>query len=135
MYWYMEPGPMKAPGALFGMTWQNANVIVVNLPAHGADNIDGRGIGLTDYVKTVGDAVKKATGKVILVGHSMAGMIISQVAENMPNKIDKLIYVSAYLPKMERPHFHYQQILNNKPLEILEFNKDYSLVSIKRSHR
>ena len=112
---------------------KNANVIVVNLPAHGADNIDGRGIGLTDYVKTVGDAVKKATGKVILVGHSMAGLIISQVAENMPNKIDKLIYVSAYLPKNgEDLTSITNKFLNNKPLEILEFNKDYSLVSIKK---
>lgn len=71
--------------------------------------------------------------KVILVGHSMAGVIISQVAENMPNKIDKLIYVSAYLPKNgEDVSSITNKFLNNKPIEVFEFNKDYSLVSIKK---
>ena len=38
-------------------------------------------------------------GKVTLVGHSMAGIVVSQVAESIQNKIEKLAYVSAYLPK------------------------------------
>lgn len=110
-----------------------ANVHVVNLPAHGADNTYGVGIGLNDYVKTVSEAINKVEGKVILVGHSMAGVIISQVAEKMPNKIDKLIYVSAYLPKNgENVSGITNKFLNNKPIEVFEFNKDYSLVSIKK---
>lgn len=112
---------------------KNANVVVLNLPAHGADNTYGAGIGLNDYVKTVTDAINKQSGKVILVGHSMAGAIISQVAENMPGKIDKLVYVAAYLPKNGESI----QTINNafygdKPVEIFEFNKDYSLVSVKK---
>ncbi len=111
----------------------HANVVVVNLPAHGADNTYGVGIGLTDYVKTVTDIINKQTGKVILVGHSMAGAVISQVAENIPNKIDKLIYVSAYLPKNgDDITSIVNKFLNNKPIEVFEFNKDYSLVSIKK---
>ncbi len=111
----------------------NANVVVVNLPAHGADNTYGVGVGLNDYVKTVTDAVNKANSKVILVGHSMAGVIISQVAENIPTKIEKLIYVSAYLPKNgENVSGITNKFLNNKPIEVFEFNKDYSLVSIKK---
>jgi putative intracellular protease/amidase len=112
---------------------KNANVVVVNLPAHGADNTYGVGIGLNDYVKTVTEAINKQSGKVILVGHSMAGQVISQVAENMPNKIDKLIYVAAYLPKNgENVSGITNKFLNNKPIEVFEFNKDYSLVSIKK---
>lgn len=111
----------------------HANVEVVNLPAHGADNTYGVGIGLSNYVKTVTDVVNKQPGKVILVGHSMAGMIISQVAENLPNKIDKLIYVSAYLPKSgESASGITNAFLNNKPIEAFEFNQDYSLVSLKK---
>lgn len=111
----------------------NANVVVVNLPAHGADNTYGVGVGLNDYVKTVTDAINKQTGKVILVGHSMAGVIISQVAENNPNKIEKLIYVSAYLPKNgEDVTSITNKFLNNKPIEAFQFNQDYSLVSIKK---
>jgi len=112
---------------------KKANVVVVNLPAHGSDATDGVGKGLNDYVKTVSEAINKQSGKVILVGHSMAGQIISQVAENMPGKIDKLIYVAAYLPKNgETVSGITNKFLNNKPIEVFEFNKDYSLVSIKK---
>jgi pimeloyl-ACP methyl ester carboxylesterase len=91
------------------------------------------GIGLNDYVKTVSEVVNRQQGKVILVGHSMAGMIISQVAEQLPNKIDKLIYVSAYLPKNgESASGITNAFLQNKPIEAFEFNQDYSLVSIKK---
>jgi pimeloyl-ACP methyl ester carboxylesterase len=53
---------------------------------------------MKDYVQTVITAIQAQPGKVRLVGHSMAGMVISQVAEAIPAKIEKLIYVSAYLP-------------------------------------
>jgi pimeloyl-ACP methyl ester carboxylesterase len=104
---------------------------VVNLPAHGADNTYGSGIGLNDYVKTVTDAIQKQSGEVILVGHSMAGQIISQVAENIPSKIDKLIY--AYLPRNgENISGITNTFLQNKPIPVFEYNADYSLVSIKK---
>jgi pimeloyl-ACP methyl ester carboxylesterase len=73
------------------------NVIAVNLPGHGTDNTPFSTITLQSYV----DAVKKEIGglkDVTLVGHSMAGMVISQVAEEMPGSISKLIYLAAYLP-------------------------------------
>lgn len=110
-----------------------ANVEVVNLPAHGIDLADGKKTGLADYVKTVTEAVNRMPGKVTLVGHSMAGMIISQVAENVPGKISKLIYVSAYLPKNgESAAGITNTFLNNKPIEAFQFNADYSLVRIKK---
>ncbi len=112
---------------------RHANVVVVYLPAHGADTRAGSGIGLREYVNTVSKAIARQKGKVILVGHSMAGHIISQVAENMPQKIDKLIYVSAYLPKNgQNITAITNKFLNNKPIEVFEFNTDYSLVSIKK---
>ena len=77
----------------------NANVVLVNLPAHGIALTAANAVSLTDYVKTVTDVINTQPGKVTLVGHSMAGIVVSQVAENVPAKIDKLIYVSAYLPK------------------------------------
>lgn len=110
-----------------------ANVEVVNLPAHGADNTYGAGIGLADYVKTVTDAVNKYPGKVTLVGHSMAGIIISQVAEKLPNKVDKLIYVSAYLPKNgESVQSINTAFYGDKAANIFDFNADYSLISVKK---
>jgi putative intracellular protease/amidase len=112
---------------------KNANVITVNLPAHGADNTYGAGIGLSDYVKKVSDEINRQPGKVILVGHSMAGEVISQVAENMPGKIEKLVYVSAYLPKNGESVIDLSKKDNtSKAAAALEFNKDYSLASIRK---
>ena len=73
------------------------NVTVVNLPGHGSDKTPFSAITLQSYV----DVVKKAIGdrkQVTLVGHSMAGIVISQVAEEIPNSITTLIYLAAYLP-------------------------------------
>lgn len=72
-------------------------VINVNLPGHGKDNTPIGAIDLQSYV----DAVKKAIGNrrnVILIGHSMGGIVISEVAEQMPSQIKKLVYVAAFLP-------------------------------------
>lgn len=111
----------------------NANVVVVNLPAHGADNTYGVGVGLNDYVKTVTAAINKQTGKVILVGHSMAGVIISQVAENIPNKIEKLVYVCAYLPKNGQCLLDLSKEDNTSKVgPNLEFNTDYTLITIRK---
>jgi pimeloyl-ACP methyl ester carboxylesterase len=77
---------------------QGYEVIAVNLPGHGKDNTSFAGITLASYT----DAVEKAIGarkNVILVGHSMAGLVISEVAEQMPDQITKLIYLAAFLPK------------------------------------
>jgi len=123
----------SAWGAIRNQLAIHANVEVVNLPAHGADNTYGAGIGLNEYVKTVTAAINKYSEKVTLVGHSMAGVIISQVAEMMPNKVDKLIYVSAYLPKNgESVQLINTKFYGDKPIDIFELNKDYSLIAVKK---
>ena len=74
------------------------NVIEVNLPGHGKDETSFAVITLQSYV----DAVKKAIGSkknIILVGHSMAGLVISQTAESIPGQIKELVYLSAFLPR------------------------------------
>ena len=52
---------------------------------------------MASYVKTVADVIREVDDKVILVGHSMAGAVISQVAELLPEKIERLVYVAAFL--------------------------------------
>lgn len=74
------------------------NVTVVELPGHGSDNTALPAITLNLYRDKVIDAISKINGKVILVGHSLGGMVISSVAEQIPTKIEKLVYLSAYLP-------------------------------------
>lgn len=80
------------------LTKSGAKVIVVQLPGHGSDKTNPAQLTLDVYKNVVLDAVNKASGKVILVGHSLAGMVISEVAEAVPAKIEKLVYVGAYLP-------------------------------------
>lgn len=74
------------------------DVIAVNLPGHGSDTTSFAGIDFQTYVKTVESAIGDKKD-IILVGHSMAGQIISQVGENKPGQIKELVYLAAYLPK------------------------------------
>ena len=73
-------------------------VIVVELPGHGSDQTPPHTLSLDVYRDKVIEAISKVDGKVILVGHSMGGIVISQVAEKIPAKISKLVYIGAFLP-------------------------------------
>ena len=80
--------------------------VVVNLPGR-AD--DGRALGevtMADHVATVGAAIADAAakdpdGRVVLVGHSFGGLVISAAAEADPAPIASLVYVAAYLPAVD----------------------------------
>jgi pimeloyl-ACP methyl ester carboxylesterase len=73
-------------------------VTAVELPGHGNDNTPADKLTLAGYVDAVG-AKLPSQGKAILVGHSMAGMVISGLAEQAPQRVSKLVYVAAYLPR------------------------------------
>jgi len=73
-------------------------VIVVELPGHGSDNTATYTLSLDVYRDKVIDAILKEEDKVILVGHSMGGMVITHVAEKIPSKISTLVYIGAFLP-------------------------------------
>jgi putative intracellular protease/amidase/thioesterase domain-containing protein len=112
---------------------KKANVVVVNLPGHGIDLTAANKLSLKDYVKSVADIINQQPGKVILVGHSMAGVVISQVAESIPQKIDKLVYVSAYLPQNGEDLLTLsKKDAESKAGTALEFNADYTAATIKK---
>ena len=77
---------------------RGATVTVVQLPAHGTDPGPVSSATLDAYVARVSEAIDGAKKPVILVGHSMGGMVISQVAERRPADIKELAYVAAYVP-------------------------------------
>lgn len=96
------PGAWQAPFA-----WQyvktnlekNGNkVIVVELAGHGTDQTLPQNISMDVYRDKVITAINGLSGKVILVGHSLGGVVISAVAEKIPAKIEKLVYIAAFLP-------------------------------------
>lgn len=74
-------------------------VIAPDLPGHGEDKTPFLNINLKIYVNAVCAMVQLSEKPVVLVGHSMAGVIISQVAENIPYLIDRLIYIAAFIPE------------------------------------
>lgn len=73
-------------------------VVVIELPAHGTDQSAPGDMSIDVYSNTVIKALNSIPGKVILVGHSMGGVVITDVAEKVPQKIKKLVYVGAFLP-------------------------------------
>lgn len=83
-------------------------VVTVNLPAHGPDTTPIENVQFSSYVNAVKTAIGERTG-VILVGHSMAGMVISQVAEDTPQQIGTLVYLGAYLPLDGQDLYHLSQ--------------------------
>ena len=74
-------------------------VATLDLPAHGDDTTPATAATFESYQDAVIALINSVTSPVILVGHSMAGVVISQVAERIPDQIEKLVYLSAYLPK------------------------------------
>ena len=54
---------------------------------------------LDDYADAVVNQVRKIAAPAILVGHSMGGQVISAAAEKVPEQIERLVYVAAFLPR------------------------------------
>lgn len=80
------------------LTKKGNKVILVELPGHGTDKTLTHTLSIEAYRDKVVEAISKENQKVILVGHSMAGVVISAVAEKIPTKINKLVYIGAFLP-------------------------------------
>jgi pimeloyl-ACP methyl ester carboxylesterase len=77
---------------------QGQKVVVVELPGHGTDNTSPATVSMDAYRDKVVASINALSGNVILVGHSMGGMVISATAEKIPTRIDKLVYIGAFLP-------------------------------------
>ncbi|WP_342088760.1 alpha/beta fold hydrolase [Dyadobacter sp. OTU695] len=73
-------------------------VIVVELPGHGSDQTPTHQLSLDVYRDKVIEAMGSGSDKVILVGHSMGGMVVTHVAEKVPSRIRKLVYIGAFVP-------------------------------------
>lgn len=71
-------------------------VININLAGHGNDTASFGGITFQTYVNQVKAAIGTRTN-VVLVGHSFAGLVISQVAEEIPAQIKELVFLAAAL--------------------------------------
>jgi pimeloyl-ACP methyl ester carboxylesterase len=60
---------------------------------------DPRTVGLAEAIDSiVDDVVQKDLTDIILVGHSYGGMIITGVADRLPDRIRRLVYWNAFVP-------------------------------------
>jgi pimeloyl-ACP methyl ester carboxylesterase len=72
-------------------------VLALDLPGHGADGTPVQQVTLPSYVDKVLGVIDECAEPVVLAGHSMGGIVISQAAEQRPERIGALVYVCAFL--------------------------------------
>jgi pimeloyl-ACP methyl ester carboxylesterase len=93
--WCWEP---VIPGLQAG----GHDAVAIDLPGQGSDTTPLAEITLYRYADAVCDALDRMDGvggPVLLTGHSMGGMVITQAASQRPEKLAGLAYVAAFLPE------------------------------------
>jgi pimeloyl-ACP methyl ester carboxylesterase len=94
------------------LTAAGHRVLALDLPGHGTNARFPRpgqrsplaDLTLEDAAQAVLATLKTLPRPRVLVGHSMAGHVLSRVAELAPGEVDQLVYLSAFMP-VERPSF------------------------------
>ena len=74
-------------------------VLTPDLPGHGQSTLSPGRATLKAYVQALCDVVESCSEPVILLGHSMSGIAITETAARLPAHIDRLVYLCAYLPQ------------------------------------
>lgn len=96
------------PGACHGGWWFSDLVEELRGRGHSAlaltlaglgDDGEPRLITLTTHVEQTVDAVRKADTDVVLVGHSYGGSVISGAADQLPDRVQALVYLDAFVPE------------------------------------
>jgi pimeloyl-ACP methyl ester carboxylesterase len=68
-----------------------------DLPGHGDDSTPLLEVSRSDYIDRTCQMIDESDEPVMLVGHSLGGIVISEAAEQRPEKIDALVYLAALL--------------------------------------
>jgi pimeloyl-ACP methyl ester carboxylesterase len=105
-------------------------VITLDLPSHGDDKTPLEQASFEGYKQAVVDAIGNRSN-VVLVGHSFGGMVISAVAEAIPEKIGKLVFVAAYLPRSGESLFALSQEDKNSKVGMYWNQSSETAASIK----
>lgn len=72
-------------------------VVTLDLPGHGDDQTPPGEVTLDGYAERVVGVLDSLEGPLILVGHSMGGAVISEAAERRPERVELLVYLTAFL--------------------------------------
>jgi pimeloyl-ACP methyl ester carboxylesterase len=74
-------------------------VLAPDWPGHGDDKTPAAAVTLKSYTDRICEFASTQTEPVVLAGHSMGGIAITQAAERCEKRIRALVYVCAYLPR------------------------------------
>lgn len=114
------------------LTEQGHLARAIDLPGHGQNEAQIPEVTMQAYVDRVIEEARAIGEPVVLVGHSMSGAIISQVAEQIPNQIERLVYVTAFLPRNGETALGLMQSdEEGQLLARLMFSEDQSYVTVK----
>jgi esterase/lipase len=110
----------------------NHKVLTPDLPSY-EDSLSVTVISFDDYISHIIPIINSSKEKVILVGHSMAGLIISSLAEKMPNNIQALVYLCAFMPNNGQS---LMDIIDNRPNQHieLEFTENFEACKVKEEY-
>lgn len=126
---------------LGGWQWENVSnilkenghtVLTPDLPGHGKDKTPPSNITMEDYVKTITELLDKQDAPVVLVGHSFNGITVSRVAELRPNKIKKLVFLTAFLLPNKGSFFKaVQNVKGSKAVDNFMLSEDKTFAFVK----
>ncbi len=71
--------------------------VAIDLPGHGQDRTPISQVTLEAYAGRVCEVLSAQSEPVVLVGHSMGGLAITQAAEQTPAQVRTLVYLTAFL--------------------------------------
>lgn len=80
-----------------GLRAAGHDVEAIDLPGQGDDPTPVAEVTLDRYAARVCEALASGP-RAVLVGHSMGGVVITQAAARCPERIERLVYVAAFLP-------------------------------------
>jgi pimeloyl-ACP methyl ester carboxylesterase len=79
------------------LTAQGHRVTAIDLPGRGGDPKELAKLTPADYVSAVTRVLDASPEPVVLVGHSLGGGTVSLAGEARPEKIKRLVYLTAFL--------------------------------------
>jgi pimeloyl-ACP methyl ester carboxylesterase len=120
--WYKLKARLEASGH---------KVLAPDLPGLGLDHTPFDAVTLALWRDRVCDVVKAQTDRVILVGHSRGGIVVSEVAERVSGRIRTLVYLSAFLARDGQSLFDVLSAPNDSEVPAnITMSKDRMAVSI-----
>lgn len=109
-------------------------VITPELPGHGVDKTPVKEVTLKSYTDCICEILDNLEESVILVGHSMGGLIMSQVIEYRPEKIKCLIYITAFVLKNGESILPFiRKDSESLLIHNINFSKDMSSIELNES--